>query len=151
MLHKICLAFTLLTCFSLSALANVSDWVGHYRGVGVIENNDGKRHEILCELKISGDTTSTDPEILNVTYTAGAAFITIQNLNTTPKHLTIQLSETALGIAPLFAHPIAIKLQKEPGGFNEMLVVGDLIEYNVSYSQEPKTKSKLHLKLGKLK
>jgi hypothetical protein len=31
-----------------------------------------------------------------------------------------------------------------------MLITGDLVEYDVSYVQEPKIISTLHLKLGKL-
>jgi hypothetical protein len=143
------LALIFLTSFGLSAHANVSEWEGLYRGVCVIENTDGKRSEIQCELKIIGGSTSS-PEMLNVTYSENAASIQIQNLSHPPKHLTVQLSETALGIAPSFAHPISIKLQKEPGGFDETLIIGDLIEYDVSYAQEPKTVSTLHLKLGKL-
>lgn len=144
------LALTLFTCFSLSAHANVSEWEGLYRGVGVIESTDGTRHEIPCVLKISGGSSTTDPEMINVQYSEDSASILIQNLQTPPKHLTVQLSEKALGIAPTFAHPISVKLQKEQGGFNETLIVGDLVEYDVGYAQEPKTVSTLHLKLGRL-
>ena len=89
--------------------------------------------------------------MLQISHSEGAAVIQIQNLNSAPKHLTIQLTDKALNIPPLFAHPISIKLKKELGGFNETLIVGDLVEYDVSYAQEPKIISTLHLKLGKLK
>jgi hypothetical protein len=129
----------------------VSEWEGLYRGVCVIEQTDGKRTEIQCELKISGGSSTASPEMLNVSYSANWASIQIQNLGHAPKHLTVQLSETALSIAPSFAHPLSIKLRKEAGGFNETLIVGDLIEYDISYAQEPRTVRTLHLKLGKLK
>lgn len=152
MLNKIILALTLLCGFCLSTHANISEWTGLYRGVGVVEESDGKRHEIKCELQISEGNSTAFPEMLRVTYSeAGAASIQIQHLSRMPKHLTIQLTDKALGIAPSFAHPISIKLQKEPGGFNETLLTGDLVQYGVSYAQEPKTIKTLHLKLGKLK
>ena len=150
MIQKICFALTLFACLCSSAHANISEWTGIYRGVGVIEKTDGKRHEIQCELHIIEDNSEKSPEVLTVKYSQDAAVIQIRNLGNAPKHLTVQMTETALGIAPLFAHPLSIKLQKEPGGFNETLIVGDLIEYDVSYAQEAKTVSTLHLKLGKL-
>ncbi|MFQ3226204.1 MAG: hypothetical protein ACI8Z5_002476 [Lentimonas sp.] len=150
MIQKVCFALTLIVCLCSSAHANINEWTGIYRGVGVIENTDGKRHEIQCELHIIEDNSEKFPEVLTIKYTEDAAVIHIRNLGNAPKHLTIQITETALGIAPLFAHPISIKLQKEPGGFNEILITGDVIEYDVSYAQEAKTVSTLHLKLGKL-
>ena len=152
MLNKIVLTLTLLCCFGHSAHANINEWVGLYRGVGVVEQTDGKRHEIQCELQISETSITTSPEMLQLTYSdEGVAAIKIQNLSCAPKHLIVQLTDKALGIPALFAHPISIKLHKEPGGFNEMLITGDLVEYDVSYAQDPKIISTLHLKLGKLK
>lgn len=150
MLNRITLSLTLLCGLCLSAHANISEWAGLYRGVGVVEESDGKRHEVQCELQIIESVTNASPEVLTVKYSADSAIIQIINLGKAPEHLTIQLTDRALGIAPLFAHPISIKLQKEPSGFNETLIVGDLVEYDVSYAQEPKTVSTLHLKLGKL-
>lgn len=141
---------TLLIGFSLSALANISEWSGLYRGVCVIEQTDGKRHEIQCELQIVENPNETSSQVLSVKHSEGLAVIQILNLSSAPKHLTVQLSEEVLGIAPLFAHPVSIKLQKKPGGFNETLIVGDLVEYNVSYAQEARIINTLHLKLGKL-
>jgi hypothetical protein len=150
MFTKITLA--LLTCVAaLSAQANINQWTGFYRGVGVVEKNDGKRHEIRCELQISADNDKTSPEMIQISYSEdGQASIHIQNLGNIPKHMSVKLTDNQLGIPPLFAHPVSIKLQKEAGGFNEKLIVGDLIEYDVSYAQEPKVINTLHLKLGKL-
>lgn len=151
MLNKIALALTLFCGFCLSAHANISGWTGLYRGVCVVEQTDGKRHEIKCELQIFETNDTSSGEVLKINHSEDSVSIQIVNLGNAPKHLTIQLTDKALGIAPLFAHPISIKLQKEPGGFNETLIVGDLVEYDVSYAQEPKTIKTLHLKLGKLK
>jgi len=143
-------ALTLFPCLCSSVLADISQWVGIYRGVGVIEQTDGKRNEIHCELHIIEDNSQDFPEVLTIKYSQDLAIIQIRNLGSAPKHLTVQMTDNALSIAPLFAYPISIKLQKDPGGFNETLLVGDLVEYTVSYAQEPKTDSTLHLKLGKL-
>jgi hypothetical protein len=152
MRKKIALALTLICCFGHSAHANINEWVGLYRGVAVVEQTDGKRHEIQCELQISETSITASPEMLQLAYSdEGVASIKIQNLSHAPKHLLVPLTDMALGIPPLFAHPISINLQKEPGGFNEMLITGDLVEYDVSYAQDPKIISTLHLKLGKLK
>ena len=135
------LALTLLFCFSHSAHANISEWTGIYRGVGVVEESDGKRNEIQCELQIIEDNSQKSSEVLTVKYSQGAAVIRIVNLGGAPKHLTQQVTETALNIAPLFAHPISIKLQKEPGGFNETLIVGDLVESSSQTRSAPLARS----------
>jgi hypothetical protein len=148
---KITLILTLVLSVVLNSYADISAWTGIYRGACVVEQPDGKRHEIPCTLLISENPSVGLSQVLTVGNTEYPLEIEIINLSTAPKHQLIQVSEQSLTIPPLFAHPVSIQLKKEPGGFNETLITGDLVEYKVSYSQVPKVIRTLHLKLGKLK
>ena len=146
----------LLSAFLLTPFLSVAEeaaerWKGQYRGV-------------YSQVEANGETTSSQPFALDIGATGSGGFVslnfsdgsealavTILNLHRRKENSPPVISEDLFYLPAIFADPTKFEAKVVRGGFDEELIEGTIVTYQLSVDGEPKEDMRIVFKAGRLR